>query len=121
MFVDVHFHLKVLEFTTILSRFYTFVSCIFLLASPPTSLLSYYSYKNIPTSCSISPSMHTTKLSTCTPNKQTGHSLLLTHQTSCIQHQYNVTTYTLTCHTDSALLVRSTASAYKTDRIYHAQ
>ena len=48
-------------------------------------------FHNIPTSCAILPSMHTTKLSTCTLaysnplNKRTSHSLLLTHQPSCIQ------------------------------------
>ena len=65
----------------------------------------------------------------CTLNKQTSHPLLLTHHPSCIQDaclphsatiQYHYITYTLTCHTDSALLVHSTASAYKTDHIYHA-
>ena len=38
-----------------------------------------------------------------------------------VQQQHNFITYTLICHTDPALLMHSTASAYKTDHICHSQ
>ena len=64
-----------------------------------------------------------------TPNMYTNnHLLLFTNHlpvykmSACSAAiQFHSITYTLTYHTDSALLVHSTASAYKTDCIYHAQ
>ena len=86
-------------------------------------------FQIIPTSCSILPSMHTTTSTLAYSNKRTSHSLQLSHKPSCIQDichvqqqiQFHYTRYTLICHTDSSLLVHSTASVYKIEHVYHAQ
>ena len=98
-------------------------------------------FHTIPTFCAILPAMHTTKLSTCTlayshPLKEcittlrqgiqhcSLHSLPHSRQPyvpcSAATKVHNITD-TSTCHTDSALLKHSIASAYKTDHICHAQ
>ena len=71
------------------------------LKTQPNKMGTTQHFHTIPTSCAILPSMHTTKLSTCSMhttklstctlaysnplNKWTSHSLLLTQQPSCIQ------------------------------------
>ena len=138
-----------LESVWILSRFLVnnkvvyfelYRPCIFSLASPPTSLPLTIPKKKKNNSnksqvfwtkqlhVGVEPSktsqnkmgttpQHFHTIPTCTSCKD-GVNVLWYHAIFFVI-QFHYITYTLTYYTDSALLVHSTASAYKTDHIYH--